>query len=330
MPYNFTSRPRRLRNNQNLGEILSENSLQLRNLIYPVFISNEIERAEKIESMPGIYRWPFRDIESKFGEWSDKGLRSFAIFPCIPKHLKNDTGSEILESNSLSYQINNKVKSTHPDLVLFGDLALDPYTTHGHDGIIDPSGNVLNDETVEILAQAATLAASSGYDFVAPSDMMDGRVSVIRKTLDKSGYVNTGIMSYSAKFCSAYYGPFRDAIGSAKAVPIDKSTYQLRPSNKREAARELLLDENEGADILLIKPAEPYLDIISYAKEAHNLPIAAYQVSGEYSRILAAASNGWLDLNACSMESLISIKRAGADLIITYFAEKISEMLDPA
>ena len=235
---------------------------------------------------------------------------------------KDTNGQEIINPTSLVYiaakEINDKVKG----VALIADLALDPYTSHGHDGILSSDGRVDNDKTVEVLAKAAVLAAEAGYDMVAPSDMMDGRILKIRKSLEEQGFTQTGIISYSAKFSSSYYGPFRDAIDSKTQISIDKSGYQLNPANFREAQRELDLDHLEGADVLMVKPAEPYLDVIRHAKNSYRIPIAAYQVSGEYSRIWAAHLQGWLDLEKCAMESLLSIKRAGADIIFTYFAER--------
>jgi porphobilinogen synthase len=254
------------------------------------------------------------------------GLRAVALFPKVPSQKKDDEGSEALNSNTLVLNAARALKVAIPELILVGDLALDPYTTHGHDGVLDLSGNVDNDATVAILAEMGVLAANAGIDIVAPSDMMDGRIAEIRRNLDESGHAQTAIMAYSAKFASAYYGPFREAVGSERPdnnSSIDKRTYQLNPANFREAQRELLLDEREGADFLMVKPAEPYLDVIRYARDNANLPIVAYQVSGEYARIWAAAERGWLDLEACMMESLTSIKRSGADLILTYFAERI-------
>jgi len=236
---------------------------------------------------------------------------------------KCSTGKEAINPNSISFQAAKKIKEYHKETLLIADIALDPFTDHGHDGILDSSGKVDNDLTVEILCKSAVIAAQSGFDVVAPSDMMDGRVGEIRKSLDEAGFEHIAILAYSAKFCSAYYGPFRDAISSSQKEPIDKSGYQLDPANHREALLELKLDEQEGADILMVKPAEPYLDIIKSAKENSSLPVAAYQVSGEYSRIWAASKLGWLDLDKCAEESLISIKRAGADMILTYFAERI-------
>lgn len=328
MLYNLTQRPRRLRDNSVLRNSLIENKIEVADLILPVFVTDSKNEPEEIPSMPEVYRWPLSKLVDQIGRWTDQGIQLFAIFPCLDESLKDDSGTEILNSNSLVYRVARLLKENHPEIVLIGDLALDPYTIHGHDGILDQNKKVLNDETVEILSKAGVEAAKAGFNFVAPSDMMDGRVSIIRKNLDQSNFTETGIIAYSAKFCSSYYGPFRDAVGSSRKDRIDKSSYQLNPGNANEAKRELALDEIEGADILMIKPAEPYLDIIQSAKLEHNLPIAAYQVSGEYSRLWAAHSFGWLDLDACSMESILSIKRAGADLIFTYFAERISHQIN--
>ena len=327
MPYDFLHRPRRLRENSILRDMLAENKILSSDLIMPVFVSEDIKEPMAIKSMPEIFKWPLGLIHEQISKWVELGIKSFAIFPCIPDAKKSLNGEEILNPDCVLYKTAKQIKSLDHKVFLVGDLALDPYTTHGHDGILEDSGRILNDETVEILAQASVLAADSGYDFVAPSDMMDGRVISIRNALDRAQHINTGIISYAAKFCSAYYGPFRDAIGSTQTTSIDKSSYQLNPSNSKEAARELLLDAQEGADILIVKPAEPYLDIISLARDKANIPVAAYQVSGEYSRIWAAASLGWLDLESCALESLLSIKRAGANLIITYFAERIAGVL---
>lgn len=324
MTYDIKIRPRRLRRSRLIREIISETTLSLKDLIYPVFVSESINQPKEILSMPGIYRWPLISIEDQLTKWTDLGLSSFAIFPCVEESKKNSLGSEILNPKSISYEVGRKIKSLREETLIFADLALDPFTTHGHDGLINDSNCIDNDRTVEVLAKASVLAAEAGYDFVAPSDMMDGRVSIIRKALDEAAHEDVGIMAYSAKFCSAYYGPFREAVGSMKEETIDKSTYQINPANSTEAAKELSLDATEGADILMVKPAEPYLDVIKGAKDEHRLPIAAYQVSGEYSRIHAAAKLGWLDLVSCANESLICIKRAGADLIITYFAEEIA------
>ena len=316
-------RPRRLRELSLAKAMIRECSLHKKDFILPVFVSDHCETKEPIESMPEVYRWSVDAIVAQVAHWKAIGLNAFALFPCVMPEKKCSTGKEAINPNSISFQAAKKIKERHKDTLLIADIALDPFTDHGHDGILDSSGKVDNDLTVEILCNSAVIAAQSGFDVVAPSDMMDGRVGEIRKSLDEAGFEHVAILAYSAKFCSAYYGPFRDAISSSQEVPIDKSGYQLDPANHREALLELKLDEQEGADILMVKPAEPYLDIIKSAKENSSLPVAAYQVSGEYSRIWAASKLGWLDLDKCAEESLISIKRAGADMILTYFAERI-------
>jgi len=305
----------------------TETHLSKSDLVLPVFVTESDENPVPIPSMPEIFRWPVNLLTEKIVEWKSLGIRAFALFPHIDESKKDAKGSEILNPKSLVYQAVRQVKDALDDIALIADLALDPYTLHGQDGILSEDGRVDNDPTVEVLAEAAVLAAQAGYDLVAPSDMMDGRVQKIRERLEAEGFIHTGIISYSAKFSSSYYGPFRDAVGSKTDSPVDKSGYQLCPANFREARRELALDASEGADILMVKPAEPYLDVISHARDTFDLPIAAYQVSGEYSRLWAAHMQGWLDLDKCALESLISIKRAGADLIFTYFAERISKLI---
>jgi len=316
-------RPRRLRELSLAKAMVQESSLNKKDFILPVFVSEHCEIKEPIESMPEVYRWSLNAIVDQVEHWKAIGLNAFALFPCVMNEKKCSTGKEAINPDSISFQAAKKIKEYHKDILLIADIALDPFTDHGHDGILDSSGKVDNDLTVEILCKSAVMATQSGFDVVAPSDMMDGRVGEIRKSLDEAGFKHVAILAYSAKFCSAYYGPFRDAISSTQKEPIDKSGYQLDPANHREALLELKLDEQEGADILMVKPAEPYLDIIKSAKENSSLPVAAYQVSGEYSRIWAASKLGWLDLDKCAEESLISIKRAGADMILTYFAERI-------
>lgn len=324
MNLNITHRPRRMRKSKSVRDLIQETTLDISQLVFPVFVKGEGNIPEKIDSMPEIYRWPINLLVPKILEWKELGLTSFAIFPQIHQNKKCDQGIEFLNPDSLVYQAAKEIKASVSDVILIGDLALDPYTSHGHDGVLSENGEINNDKTVEILSNGALLSADAGYDFLAPSDMMDGRISAIRKKLDQNNMIDTGIISYSAKFSSAYYGPFRDALGTGHKTPIDKSTYQLNPKNAREAKRELALDFEEGADILMVKPAEPYLDIINYAKSNFNIPVAAYQVSGEYSRIWAAHQNGWLNLELCALESLYSIKRAGADIIFSYFAEKLA------
>jgi len=327
MSYEFLNRPRRLRDHPVLNSMTTETHLSKSDLVLPVFVTESDENPVPIPSMPEIFRWPVNLLTEKIVEWKSLGIRAFALFPHIDESKKDAKGSEILNPKSLVYQAVRQVKDALDDIALIADLALDPYTLHGQDGILSEDGRVDNDPTVEVLAEAAVLAAQAGYDLVAPSDMMDGRVQKIRERLEAEGFIHTGIISYSAKFSSSYYGPFRDAVGSKTDSPVDKSGYQLCPANFREARRELALDASEGADILMVKPAEPYLDVISHARDTFDLPIAAYQVSGEYSRLWAAHMQGWLDLDKCALESLISIKRAGADLIFTYFAERISKLI---
>ena len=326
MKLEINNRPRRLRNHPILNSMITETRLSTDDLVLPVFVTEE-ESPTPISSMPEIFRWPTSLLVEKLEEWKALGIKCFAVFSHIAPALKDPTGAEILSPSSLTYRAAREIKDKVKGIALIADLALDPYTTHGHDGILSSDGRVDNDKTVEILAKASVLAAEAGYDMVAPSDMMDGRILKIRQNLDREGYVQTGIISYSAKFSSSYYGPFRDAIDSKTGVTVDKSGYQLNPANFREAQRELELDHLEGADILMVKPAEPYLDVIRHAKTSYKLPIAAYQVSGEYSRIWAAHLQGWLDLENCAMESLLSIKRAGADIIFTYFAERASRLI---
>lgn len=323
-------RPRRLRRSAGLRELTEEHVLRRADLIQPVFVKEEGE-PEGVESMPEINRLAIPDLVDEGRRLLELGIRGVALFPRVSPDKKDSQGSEALKEDTLVLRAARALRKALPELLLISDLALDPYTDHGHDGLLAENGSVANDPTVEILAEMAVLAARAGIDVVAPSDMMDGRVGAIRQRLDQEGEQETAIMAYSAKFASAYYGPFRDAIGSAreKGQPsIDKRSYQLAPSNSRDALRELLLDEVEGADFLMIKPAGPYLDIIRMARERTNLPIAAYQVSGEYAQLHAAANNGWLDLNACLMESLLGIKRAGADIILTYFAKRAATLLE--
>jgi len=322
MNFRFPQRPRRLRQNDAIRSITRENQIHTTDLVLPVFITEEAQPVE-IDSMPGVYRWPLHELERKVTDWYSLGIRAFAIFPKIDDSKKDSLGSQILNEESLCYQAGRLLTALNLELCLIADLALDPYTDHGHDGMIGDDGKIVNDDTVEVLAKASLLCAQAGFHFLAPSDMMDGRISIIRSRLEEHCFHETGIISYSAKFCSSYYGPFRDAIGASGGPSISKSSYQLDPANSSAARRELLLDVDEGTDILMVKPAEPYLDIIYQAKQLCNIPVAAYQVSGEYSRLVAASQNDWLNLQSCAMESIISIKRAGADLIFTYFADRV-------
>jgi porphobilinogen synthase len=298
-------------------------------LVYPLFVHGG-ESNEPVPSMPGVERRSVKDLVRECREAFDLGIPAAAIFPVIDPAKKDARGTHALSSDNLLFRTLREVKAAVPELVLIADVALDPYTDHGHDGVLTKDGrDVDNDPTVEILCDLAVREAEAGADLVAPSDMMDGRIGAIRAALDASSRTDTCILAYAAKFASAYYGPFRDAVGSAQAKPISKSTYQLNPANLREALREVELDEREGADMVMVKPAGPYLDVIRAVRENTKLPLAAYQVSGEYAQIHAAAKAGWLDYAKARDESLLSIKRAGADIIITYFARELAESLRP-
>ncbi|MGB0414472.1 MAG: porphobilinogen synthase [Coraliomargarita sp.] len=321
----LTRRPRRMRRSAALRALANETTVLPENLIQPVFVIDGDGAPEAIDSMPGQSRFSISDLVKECQELAAVGIPAVALFPKLDDALKSDQGREALNPDTLVLRAIRAIKQAVPEIAIVTDLALDPYTTHGHDGLLDvATGDLANDATVEILAEMAVLAAEAGVDVVAPSDMMDGRVGAIREALDGNGYEQTAIMAYSAKFASAFYGPFRDAVGSASSAgthALDKRTYQLNPANRREALVEVNLDEEEGADILMVKPAGPYLDIIREVREETDLPLAAYQVSGEYAQILAAAQNGWLDLERCRDESLLAIRRAGADMILTYFAK---------
>lgn len=327
----LTRRPRRMRRTTALRALANETTVLPQNLIQPVFVIDGDGGPEPIESMPGIFRFSISELIEECKELHALGIPAIALFPKLDASVKSDDGREALNPTTLVLRAIRAIKQAVPEIALITDLALDPYTTHGHDGLLDSATRDLaNDATVEILAEMAVLAAEAGVDLVAPSDMMDGRVGAIREALDDSGFEGTGIMAYSAKFASAFYGPFRDAVGSASSAGtqnLDKRTYQLNPANRREALTEISLDEAEGADVLMVKPAGPYLDIIREVREESDLPLAAYQVSGEYSQIMAAAQQGWLDLELCRNESLLAIRRAGADMILTYFAKAYAQSL---
>ncbi len=304
-----------------------ETRVGVEDLIYPVFVHGAGAN-ESVASMPGVERHSVKDLVRECREAFDLGIPAVAIFPVIDAARKDARGSHALADDNLLFRALREVKATVPELVLIADVALDPYTKHGHDGVLTPDGrDVDNDATVEILCDLAVKEAAAGADIVAPSDMMDGRVGAIRGALDDAGNPGTCILAYAAKFASAYYGPFRDAVGSAQATPVSKATYQIDPANVREALREVDLDEREGADMVMVKPAGPYLDVIRAVRESTRLPLAAYQVSGEYAQIHAAARAGWLDYDKCRDESLLAIKRAGADIILTYFAREVAEGL---
>lgn len=327
-------RPRRMRRTAALRALGNETVLQPANFIQPLFVIDGDGAPEPIESMPGISRLTIPHLVEECRELTALGIPGVALFPKLDASLKSEDGREALNPDTLVLRAIRAIKASVPEIAVITDLALDPYTTHGHDGLLDPtSGDLANDATVEILAEMAVLAAHAGVDMVAPSDMMDGRVGAIRASLDDNDFEQTAIMAYSAKFASAYYGPFRDAVGSASSAgtqQLDKRTYQLNPGNRREALMEAALDEAEGADVLMVKPAGPYLDVIREVREETDLPLAAYQVSGEYAQIMAAAEKGWLDLESCRDESLLAIRRAGADILLSYFAKSYCQALSSA
>ena len=315
---------RRLRRPRRDGfsrRLVRETRLSCDDLICPVFVLDGKNRTESVESMPGVRRFTIDKLFHFADECQQLGIPALAIFPVIERKLKTADGREAANPKGLVPRTVAALKRRFPDLGIITDVALDPYTTHGHDGVIDKSGYVLNDETIAVLEKQALVNAAAGVDIVAPSDMMDGRVGCIRAALDRKGFIHTQILAYSAKYASAFYGPFRDAVGSAKQFGgSNKNTYQMDPANTDEALREVALDLQEGADMVMVKPGLPYLDIVRRVKETFRAPTYVYQVSGEYAMLQAAIRNGWLDERACIMESLLAFKRAGADGILTYFA----------
>ena len=319
-----STRLRRLRKNLNLIELVSETNLTSKDLIQPIFIKENFEGKEEIESMPGIFRFGLNHVLSEIEEVINAGINAIAVFPVIESSKKDEKGSEALnKSNFIAHSI-NKIKQEFPELILIADVALDPYTDHGHDGILIKN-EVANDETVEVLIKQSILLAEAGADIIAPSDMMDGRIGFIRDSLEKQNLKDTILLSYAAKYNSKFYGPFRDAVNSASNLGnSSKSSYQMNMSNKNEALHEVALDINEGADIVMVKPAMPYLDVIQLIKKEFKVPTFAYQVSGEFSMLKNAINHGWLDKEVM-LESLVSIKRAGADAILSYAAKEISE-----
>ena len=323
----LTTRLRRNRASEGLRRMVRETRIDVADLVCPLFVHEGGTNAP-VASMPGVERRSVEDLVRECRELSDLGLPAVAVFPVIDPARKNTRGTHALSPDNILFRALREVKSAVPGLVLIADVALDPYTDHGHDGVLAKDGrDVDNDATVEILHELAVKEAEAGADIVAPSDMMDGRVGAIRAALDAVGGTDTCILAYAAKFSSAYYGPFREAVGSAQSAPIDKATYQLDPANLREALREVEQDEREGADMVMVKPAGPYLDVIRAVRENTKLPLAAYQVSGEYAQIHAAARAGWLDYEKTRDEALLAIKRAGADIIITYFAREVAVQL---
>jgi porphobilinogen synthase len=321
-------RPRRLRRTDWSRRLVQEHQLSAKDLIYPVFLLEGKNRQEEVQSMPGVSRVSLDLLIPIAQECVKLGIPVMALFPVISNELKSPDGQEAFNSNGLIPMAVKELKKHCPDLGIMTDIALDPYTSHGQDGIIDENGYVLNDVTIEALTKQALTHAQAGVDMVAPSDMMDGRIGAIRDALEAHGFIHTLIMAYSAKYASAFYGPFRDAVGSAGNLGKgNKKTYQMDPANSDEALREVALDIEEGADMVMVKPGMPYLDIVRRVKDELGHPTFAYQVSGEYAMIKAAAQNGWIDGEAVMMESLMAFKRAGADGILTYFARDAARLL---
>lgn len=318
-------RPRRNRHSDGIRALVRETTVTPDDLILPVFIHEDDEDVP-LESMPGATRWSVQGVVAEVGRAAALGIRGVVLFPKIEEQLKSARGAECHNADGLVPRVIDAIKHAHPQMLVITDVALDPYSDAGHDGIVGPDGRVLNDQTVEVLTRQALCHARAGADIIAPSDMMDGRVQAIREGLDGEGFTTTAIMAYTAKYASAFYGPFRGALDSAPKEG-DKMGYQMDPANAREALREYDLDLSEGADIVMVKPAGPYLDVIRRIAEVSRIPVAAYQVSGEYLMLTAAAADGWLDRRAIVLESLTGIKRAGADIILSYFATDAAEWL---
>ncbi|MFQ5548826.1 MAG: porphobilinogen synthase [Woeseia sp.] len=329
VPGRFPStRLRRSRRSAALRRLVAESSLSATDLIYPMFVLDGKKKTEDVPSMPGIARHSIDGILAQTDEAVALGILAVALFPVIEPALKRLDGGESANPDGLAQRTVTAIKAKHPDLVVITDVALDPYTTHGQDGIIDENGYVLNDETIEALVRQAASHAGAGADIVAPSDMMDGRVGAIRAELERSGFRNTLILAYAAKYASCFYGPFRDAVGSDESLGGgDKKSYQMDPANSDEALREVGLDLAEGADLVMVKPAMPYLDIIRRVRVEFGVPTFAYQVSGEYAMLKAASDNGWLDERSAALEAMLCIKRAGASAILSYYSLAVARWL---
>ena len=319
------SRPRRLRSSDNIRRMVSEHRLSVDDFIAPLFVMEGQNEKVEILSMPDYYRYTLDLLMDEVREIQELGIPAVLLFAKVPDEKKDNEGTEALEPNGLMQKSVRSIKEKFPEMVVMTDVAMDPYSSYGHDGVVE-DGKIVNDKSVDILAKMAVSHAEAGADFVAPSDMMDGRILAMREALEEAGYPDTGIMAYSAKYASSYYGPFRDALDSAPGFG-DKKTYQMDPSNVKEAVKEAVTDEQEGADIIMVKPGIPYLDVVRAVKEAVNLPVSVYNVSGEYSMIKAAAEKGWINEGEAMMEALIGFKRAGADLIATYFAKDAAKIL---
>jgi porphobilinogen synthase len=312
-------RPRRNRKSDSIRTMVAETHVHPDNLVLPLFLMDGQSNRLEVASLPGTYRHAPDALLSEIDYCMGLGIKRFVLFPAIPEHLKDRVATHSYEEDNIYLRAARRIKEQFPECLLISDVAMDPYSTDGHDGLVT-NGRILNDETLPILARMAVAQAQAGFDMLGPSDMMDGRVGFLREALDEAGYTETGILSYTAKYASAFYGPFRDALDSAPKSG-DKKTYQMNPSNRREAMIEAQLDEEEGADMLMVKPALHYLDVIRMLKDHFDLPIAAYHVSGECAMLLAACRNGWLDYEKALPETLLSLKRAGADVILTYLAK---------
>jgi len=325
------TRMRRLRRHDFSRRLVREHTLTVDDLIYPVFVLDGSDRSEPVPSMPGVERMTIDRLVREAETVAGLGVPALALFPVTPTERKTPDAREAWNDDGIAQRAVRALKAAVPELGIITDVALDPFTSHGQDGLLDDDGYVVNDDTVEALVHQAISHADAGADVVAPSDMMDGRIGAIREALEDAGHINTRIMAYSAKYASAYYGPFRDAVGSAASLgKADKKTYQMDPGNTDEAVREVLMDLDEGADMFMVKPGLPYLDIVHRVKRELGVPTFVYQVSGEYAMLKAAEANGWLDSRACALEALTGFKRAGADGILTYFARDVARWLRDA
>ncbi|MEE9403344.1 MAG: porphobilinogen synthase [Algisphaera sp.] len=333
MTFDLSERPRRNRRTLAIRAMVRETSLEVGRLVYPLFF-HEDDDDQPLESLPGQMRWSLAGLVKEVGRAAAMGVDKVVLFPKVPDALKSRDGAAASKKDGMVPRAIKAIKAAHPEVCVITDVALDPYSTDGHDGYVNDAGEVDNDATLPQLAKQAVAHAKAGADIVAPSDMMDGRVEVIRDALDDAGFTNVAIMAYTAKYASAFYGPFREALDSAprlagdRPIPTDKTTYQMDPANVREALREVEADEDQGADYVMVKPAGPYLDVVRAVREHTQLPVAAYQVSGEYLMIKAAAASGYLEERAVVLESLMGIRRAGADVILTYFAPQVAAWLN--
>jgi porphobilinogen synthase len=323
-----TTRMRRNRRTDWSRRLTQENVLTPADFIWPIFVREGDNLQEPVEAMPGVVRYSCDTVADAVGEAKDLGIPVVAIFPFIEPDLKDARGSISIQEDNLVCRAIQAIKAAHPDIGVQCDVALDPFTSHGHDGVLDENGEIINDDTVDVLCQQALIQAEAGCDVISPSDMMDGRIGAVRHALDSHGFGHVQILAYSAKYASAFYGPFREAVGSASTLgTASKATYQMNPANTDEALREVALDIAEGADMVMVKPGMPYLDVIRRVKDRFGMPTYGYQVSGEYSMIQAGALNGWIDGEKCMMESLMAFKRAGADGVLSYFSVEAAKVL---